>query len=480
MRTKPVTLLFLLLLTGATVFVACGGDPNTGSNGDSSSSGSSQTTATPSRPTETPVPSPTPEPVLKHPDLVLDLKQGDFWEFRWEYTDQSCAQGSGCSTGEESGSYRVSLGEPRTISDIEMFAVEVSGSRRADDGSVDLGTNWKFIGSSGTQIVASDGFSVVTIFDALDGEWVGGGFFSRFSNSETHATSLSTVQSQPFASWPGVQGGSLISVVRSDSETLCEIIEGRRICPRDESFSISESQFYQNGVGPMGYSYRLSASFSGGGFFSSSSSEETVALVASSLRGDVIVPTPTSPPRQLPPRLGGATPTPEIDLDVYFGPHDGSLTLVNINDAIPDFETGVDLSVGVVDVTFVNPDVGGGSWSYGITFRHSEEETFHVVYVTSNGQWEHFSRGGSPGSQVSHGSGTLTLNTGAGAENRLFIVFNVDEGAFFVNSQLVSELDLLTSNARASGDVRVMAGILSTDTYNGSESEFLDLVVLAP
>ncbi len=46
----------------------------------------------------------------------------------------------------------------------------------------------------------------------------------------------------------------------------------------------------------MGYHYRTSSSFSGGGFFSSHTSEENVALVASSLRGDIATELPTGTP----------------------------------------------------------------------------------------------------------------------------------------------------------------------------------------
>lgn len=477
MRSKYLFLFFFLLLTVATVSVACGGssepaskdDSQTGSSGSEASTG----TATSSRPTSTPTP--TPEPVLKHPGMALDLEQGDFWDFRWEYADQSCAQGSGCRTNNEDGVFRVTLGVPKTIDRVEVYFIELSGRHLADEGAVNLAPSWKYIGSDGTRLLASDGTSLVTIFDALDGEWIGGGFFSRFGKRETHVARPGSVSTQPFASWEGVRAGPAISVVRSDSESLCEVIEGRRICPRDQAFSVTENQYFREGIGPLGYNYRFSASFSGGGFFSSNSSEETVAVISTSLRGDVIEPTPTA----LPPT---ATPTvqPAIELDALFGPQDGSLTLTSFNNEIPDFATGVDLAVGVVDVTFVNPDVGGGDWSYGITFRHSEEETFHAVYVTSNGQWQHFSRGGTAESQISTNLGSVSLNTGAGAENTLFVAFNFDEAGFFVNGELVAELDLSTTNARVSGDVRVIAGVLSTDIYNGAESEFFDLTVLAP
>jgi hypothetical protein len=64
---------------------------------------------------------------------------------------------------------------------------------------------------------------------------------------------------------------------------MCEIVEGRRICPNAQAFSLAEHQYYREGAGPLGYTYKFSMSFSGGSFSSSTSSEETVALLASSL-----------------------------------------------------------------------------------------------------------------------------------------------------------------------------------------------------
>lgn len=468
------TLLFALAILVAAI--ACGSDPTPRDDQPGESLHATSTTSAATRVTSSPTPGPTSTPFLRFPEMAISLKEGDFWKFRWEWTKRSCAQGSGCSDDAESGEFQVTLGEPSTIDGKEMFEVLISGTHVADSGSVDFAPAWNFLGSDGPRLLGHRASTSVTIFDATDGEWLGGGFFGRFDQVESNLARSSTVDTQEFASWPGVRTGPAISVVRSDSQSNCEIIEGRRICPNDSSFSISETQYFRNGVGPLGYNFRSSASFSGGGFFSSSTSEENVALVASSLRGDVIEPTPTL---GRPPRLG-ATPTPEIDLDVVFGPQDGTLILTNIDDQIPDFKTGVNIAVGVVDVTFVNPDAGGGNWSYGITFRHSDEETFHAIYVTSDGLWQHFSRGGSVESQISSDPGSVTLNLGVGAENRLFVAFEQDAAAFFVNGELVGELDLSTSNARVAGDVRVIAGVLNTDTYNGAESEFFDLTVLAP
>ena len=472
MAPRSISLLLLATLV-ATLTVACG-------SGESSSFETTPTSES-SRATPTPVstatksaPTAAPTPALKHPGMVIELNQGDFWEFRWEWKEQSCAQGSGCRNGGDGGVFKITLGEPRTIGGAEMFPITVGGNHIADNGAVDFAPAWKFIGVDGPRMLGSNGSSIVSIFDALDGEWSGGGFFSRFGSNETHAASATSISTaQPFAAWNGFRTGPAITVVRSDSQSLCEIIEGRRICPNDSSFSISETQYYRNEVGPLGYSYRFSASFSGGNFFSSNSSEEHVALVRSSLRGDVATPDPTPTPTPAP----TPTPTAAPTLDVVFGPSDGVLVLTSVDNQIPDLEAGVNLATGVIDVTFVNPNVGDSNWSYGVTFRHSGEETFHAVYVTGGGQWEHFARGGSAESQVSPGRGTVSLNLGVGEENRLTVLFSETVGGFWVNGELIAELDLSLSDARLAGDVRVMAGILNTDVYNGAASEFYDLTI---
>ena len=404
-----------------------------------------------------------------YPGMVLDLDEGDFWDFRWSSEDQSCAQGSGCRNDNEEGLFRVTLGDSRTIQDVEMFRVVVVGDHVADEASADLAPGWEYLGTSGPLLLGSSGADLITLFDARTGEWSGGGFFSRFNDNEAHVARATSVDSsERFAEWPGFRTGPAISVVRSDSEAMCEIIVGERICPRDQAFSVSELQYYRDGVGPLGYVYQYSASFSGGGFFSSSSSQESVALVASSLRGDDAADSV----------LSTATPEPPgSDLTLIFGPESGSLRLNSSTNEIPDFKTGVEVAHGVVEVTFANPDVGGPNWSYGVTFRHSEEETFHAVYVSGDGRWGHFAREGSAQSEVSLGQGPVALNRGPGDENHLMVSFGPTSGELYINGEFISELDLSVGEARAAGDVRAMTGVLATDVFNGAQTLFRHLTV---
>ena len=219
------------------------------------------------------------------------------------------------------------------------------------------------------------------------------------------------------------------------------MFDGRILCPSEEKFDYTETEYYRPGIGPFGYMFNYSASFSGGGFTSSFQTRERVALIASSLMGDdpgdFGKPTPTPVP--------APTATPVVLGDPIFGPVDGQLLLDPGSVDIPEFGAGVNIDHGVADVTFENPDVPGSRWSHGIMFRNSAEETFHAVFITGDGEWGHFARGGSLGSQVVFATGEFDFDRTAGGQNRLTVWFGVpggaSEGVFLINDQQVAGLD---------------------------------------
>ena len=149
---------------------------------------------------------------------------------------------------------------------------------------------WRYLALENSRILGSrNGSSLVVLFDGQTGAWAGSGFFeTRFDPGELSTARPGTIaDDEEIAGWAGVVAGPAIVVGRAASQSECEIIEGRRICPRQESYSFAEREWYRAGVGAVGYHFKSSSSYSGGGFFSSYSSEENVALMASSLRGDV-------------------------------------------------------------------------------------------------------------------------------------------------------------------------------------------------
>ena len=497
-RPATSTVLVLALFTLSIFLVSCGGDEDSqptqfagdsatrGSPGDTTSNGPNVSSDTPASPgTSTPVPVPTGTPTPVPPRFAgydLELSEGDFWRFRWEFFDRSCAQGSGCKTTEDDGVFQVTLGPPREWKGATVFFAGYTGRSDYNDDGVtrSFKLKWTFIGVKDDRIVATNASGdspLVTLFDARTGKWAGSGFFTdRFPDDElVEATAGQLTGSHEFASWPGVETGPWHFVRAAASQGKCETIEGRRICPREESFNYTETEYYRPDIGPFAYQYSFTASFSGGGFTTSYQTQERVALIASSFTGDdrgfELEGTPTAS------ELSTPTPAPVVLAGPIFGPVDGGLELTPGSVDIPDFSSGLNIDSGMVQVTFENPDVPGNKWSHGITFRQSGEETFHAVFITSDGVWGHFARGGSTDSEVTPAVGQFEFDTRTGSQNLLTVVFSDLEGALFINGQKVAELDLSFAPALAAGDVRVMSGLFPDDELTGATTNFTDFVV---
>ena len=413
----------------------------------------------------------------------LDLSTGDFWRFRWEYTDRSCSQGSGCRTTEDDGVFQLMLGESKLWKGVTVYRVQTVGNTGYQDDSTTRSfvPEWDYLGVDGDRIVATDATGsspLVTLFDAETGVWPGSGFFAgRFSDDVlVGATPGQLTTSHEFASWEGVTPGPWHSVRAADSGGECSTFDGRILCPSEEKFDYTETEHYRPGVGPFAYTFNYSATFSGGGYTTSFQTGERLALVASSLMGDEPgdfgKPTPTPPPTP--------APTAIVLGDPIYGPVDGSLKLDPGSTQIPEFTSGVNIDAGIVDVTFENPDVSG-KWSHGIMFRNAAEETFHMVYITSNGDWGHFARGGSLGSQVVLAAGRFDVNTTAGGRTRLTVWFGIlgdkTEGVFLINSEAVSALDLSLPAALGPGDAVAVSGLFPSDEFNGATTFFTDFTV---
>lgn len=212
------------------------------------------------------------------------LQQGDFWEFSWDASESSYAQGSSGSSAEDRGTFRVTLGSPTVIQGIQAYEIQVTGNSLADllgDTPLSLSPRWSHIAVANNQILGSkDGTTMEVIFDAQTGAWTGGGFFLSFPNDTLIIAETGSINNDYISD-------ACLSVGRSRDQSQCETIVGITICG-DESYSITSKEYFKEGVGPLGYRYRNSFSFSGGGFSSGGTDDTNVGLVASSLRGDTV------------------------------------------------------------------------------------------------------------------------------------------------------------------------------------------------
>ena len=282
-RTMGAVFARIAIVAAATTLLAsCGQAEPTGTDGPE------PTSEPQSGPASTPAPTPT--PAARFPGFDLEVTQDTFWEYRWSYTQRSCAQGSGCSTKEDEGLYRVTLGPPREIQGVTAYEIQLTGKHKValPDVTRDFAPRWEYLAVSDNGIHGSLGSGLTVIFDGQLGKWAGSGYFTdRFSADELiEANRSSITQDAAIADWPGVRTGGAISIGRASSQSQCEIIAGIRVCPQEETLNVSEREMYREGVGPVAYLFQSSASFSGGGFFSSFQTTENVRLVASSLRGD--------------------------------------------------------------------------------------------------------------------------------------------------------------------------------------------------
>ncbi len=448
--------------------------------------------------TSKPTPAPSATPLSSIAPLFggydFEFEEGDFWRFRWEWTDTSCAQGSGCRTTEEDGVYQVTLGTKWSIQGKTMYRIVSNGDDGYEDGSTirKFSPRWNYIGIENGQIFVSEergtGAILRTLFDARADRWAGSGFFTeRFDEDDLLAArSGHLTSSHQFASWQGVEIGPWQSVGAAASGGECSTFDGRILCPSEEKFDYSETEYYRSGIGPFGYTFSYSASFSGGGFTSSFQTNERVALIASSFAGDdpgLLIPEPTatlSPSFDMSTPTAIPTPVPIVLGDPIYGPVDGELVLAVNASEIPEFESGVLLNAGVTDAIFENPSVSG-KWSHGIVFRNSADETFHAVFINSDGEWGHFARGGSLESQTTIALGEFDFDRSTGAENRLTVWFGVvdglDRGLLQINDEDVAVLDLSFAGASDRGDVGVMSGLFPADEFNGSITKYRNFTV---
>lgn len=496
-------LVFIALLLSVALVSCGGGDsepehdltgsstPDNSSDSDRGGSSDKSTisldTPTPSS-TRTPTPDSPPGPESEAPRFSgydLDFATDDFWRFKWEWVDTSCAQGSGCSTTVDEDVFQITLGEPKEWQGVTVYEILVVGK----PGYVDNNTSrrfvpeWDYLGVDGHRIVATNATGsspLITIFDGQIGKWAGSGFFtSRPSKTLIAASSRSLGSTHKLVTWGGVEPGPMHYVGAASSQSKCEIILGIKVCPNEEAFDYTESEYFRPGVGPLGYEFSYAMSFSGGNFASSFRTEERVALVASSFLGDEKgnfgEPTPI-PPTSTP----EPSPTPVVFADPIYGPANGSLALLSPDGQIPEFEANVNIDAGLIDVTFENPNVSG-TWSHGIFFRNPTEETFHAVFINSDGGWGHFARGGSFRSQRTLGIGDFEFDKSPGGTNKLTVWFGVlgpiTTGYFQINDQDVARLDLSYASALGPGNVSVVSGIFPSDDFSGGTTYFTDFTI---
>ena len=192
-------------------------------------------------------------------------------------------------------------------------------------------------------------------------------------------------------------------------------------------------------------------------------SQVTIASVLPSLENQVFVPLPT------------ATTTPQ--LTGGFGPSDGTIDHNPTDGYIGRFDTEVSLSEAVVEATFFNPySTSVGDWDYGFLLRKNVSNSFHSVFIRSDGYWYHYMRTGTVESSLQIAKHWSTaINKDTNDNNKLQLVVLGDKGWLFINGTFVGQLDF--SGITQTGTVKAITGYFKGDTVAGHSTRFESFAV---
>jgi hypothetical protein len=236
------------------------GDTAEGGSGDTAEGGSGDTAS---------------QPPLFEGFEDLAFSDGTYWEYTWTYDQTS--NGSAQST--ESGTVRISLGNPTDVNFPELGGLitvyEVEMEARGD--TYPLPWNWyPYLGvRDGALYVASyDGiqWGAAVLFDPRDGSVYQNGFVGYFSGSRDE-----TVY------WGTLDGRQVVVVDEPYYDPACEYIEGIEICD-EEYHDYDVREYFLPGIGFGGFYRSGSSVFSGGGYSDTFTSTMRVTLAASSLQ----------------------------------------------------------------------------------------------------------------------------------------------------------------------------------------------------
>lgn len=124
----------------------------------------------------------------------------------------------------------------------------------------------------------------------------------------------------------------------------------------------------------------------------------------------------------------------------------------------------------VAEAEFTNPP--NGDWAYGFAFRNPGFNRLDVIALTGNQQWSHYTRNFGPVDTV---TGGRLAPENFRNQNHLMLLALEETGWFFVNRQLMAQLDL--SHNLDHGKVSALGGFLSAHT---GEPDFQNFNVWTP
>lgn len=128
----------------------------------------------------------------------------------------------------------------------------------------------------------------------------------------------------------------------------------------------------------------------------------------------------------------------------------------------------------IAEARFENPV--DGDWTYGLFFRQRAVNTFHAVFVGSDGYWSHHVRNGSAASDRLLQRGELgAIDTRASGTNDILVLAHGTVGTLFVNGEFAGDLDI--SELQGAGEIKVFAGYFNSDQAVGASTLYQGLTI---
>ena len=159
----------LLIIVGIFLF-GCGGGGDDGGGGGTEPSIDTPSSAVTSIEFQTGDP--------KYTGFDLQFEEGDYWLYDWEdYSGHRNIITGVWESTTKVGTVRLTLGSSKTLLGIPFFQVSV-----VNTGEANYDFSWSYIASYNNKIYGVSGDYVYLIFDAYNGTWKGGTFFTYPDN----------------------------------------------------------------------------------------------------------------------------------------------------------------------------------------------------------------------------------------------------------------------------------------------------------
>ncbi|NPV55804.1 MAG: hypothetical protein HPY76_03900, partial [Anaerolineae bacterium] len=130
----------------------------------------------------------------------------------------------------------------------------------------------------------------------------------------------------------------------------------------------------------------------------------------------------------------------------------------------------------IAQVIFTNPyGSDEGKWDYGFLFRQTTDDNQYRLMTFSDGSWKLMNNINTPDGNLINEGVTSFMSTGASDSNFMRVVAYEERGWFFINDQLVGQVDLAAR--QAAGKVNLGTGFYTGNEKTGYETGYDDFSV---